>query len=474
MKQICFYLLLLFCFCSNKAIAQTGFFLDSINNNIATNSNYVIVDNIIVKGNKRTKPFIITREMLIKNGDTIAVANLNNILTASKNLVFNTALFITVNVVANATEKNHINVIVEVKERWYFFPLPYFKLVDRNFNQWWVEQKRDLNRVNYGLKFIQQNLTGRNDELNFWLITGYSNQLLLRYNVPFIDKKLKHGFNMGIAYASQKEINIGTNNNKQVFFRDTLNFIRTLFRADFTYNYRPDQFWRFAVRASYINDKIADTVVKINPNFFPTGQTVMQYPDVSISGRYLNVDYAPYPTKGLVADAYIYTRITNAANSNTMVGIKGMYFKPVWKNAFMSFYGSANIRFPQTPIFVNNRLFGFGDFQMRGYEPNIMDGQIGIISKNTIHQQIAKFNIKTGLKAKGYDKIPFRIFFKMYSDFGYAHNKYPGNSILNNKFLYSGGVGLDILSFYDFVFRIEYSFNQLGNNGLFLNTMNDY
>ena len=39
---------------------------------------------------------------------------------------------------------------------------------------------------------------------------------------------------------------------------------------------------------------------------------------------------------------------------------------------------------------------------------------------------------------------------------------------LNNKMLYTGGIGLDIISIYDVVLRIEYSFNQLNQNGLFV------
>ena len=35
--------------------------------------------------------------------------------------------------------------------------------------------------------------------------------------------------------------------------------------------------------------------------------------------------------------------------------------------------------------------------------------------------------------------------------------------------LYTGGIGLDIISIYDVVLRIEYSFNQLNQNGLFVN-----
>jgi hypothetical protein len=34
--------------------------------------------------------------------------------------------------------------------------------------------------------------------------------------------------------------------------------------------------------------------------------------------------------------------------------------------------------------------------------------------------------------------------------------------------IYSGGVGLDIISIYDIVLRVEYSFNQKGQNGLFI------
>jgi hypothetical protein len=34
--------------------------------------------------------------------------------------------------------------------------------------------------------------------------------------------------------------------------------------------------------------------------------------------------------------------------------------------------------------------------------------------------------------------------------------------------LYTGGIGLDIISIYDVVLRVEYSFNQLNQSGLFV------
>ena len=41
-------------------------------------------------------------------------------------------------------------------------------------------------------------------------------------------------------------------------------------------------------------------------------------------------------------------------------------------------------------------------------------------------------------------------------------------NMLNNKMLYTGGIGLDIISIYDVVLRVEYSFNQLNQSGLFV------
>jgi len=64
---------------------------------------------------------------------------------------------------------------------------------------------------------------------------------------------------------------------------------------------------------------------------------------------------------------------------------------------------------------------------------------------------------------------------KAYTDLGWAHlpNPSPLNS-LNNTLLRTWGFGMDIVSIYDFVFKIEYSFNQLGKQGLYLQSRNDF
>jgi hypothetical protein len=70
--------------------------------------------------------------------------------------------------------------------------------------------------------------------------------------------------------------------------------------------------------------------------------------------------------------------------------------------------------------------------------------------------------------------IPFRIFVKTYGDMGYSYNKSFTQNSLVNRMLYTGGAGVDVVTYYDIVLRFEYSCNQLGQKGLFLHFKNDF
>ena len=267
----------------------------------------VIIGDILLSGNKRTKSFIALREVPFKKGDRLTQADLDNQLILAKQQLMNTSLFVDVTVYIAERKGNVLFIHIDMKERWYFFPLPYFRLVDRNFNQWWVEQKRSLERVNYGIKFTQNNVSGRNDNLDIWLINGYTQQITLRYNLPFFDKKLKQGFNVGVVSATQKEINYATGDNKQLFYKQD-EIAKKALRFDFTYSYRPDVKQRHYFRVSYNHESVADTVVKINPLYFPDHLTEIKFIDFNYQYKYYNVDYIPYPTKGFLMEGNLYRR----------------------------------------------------------------------------------------------------------------------------------------------------------------------
>ncbi len=469
-------LLCLFCFicCCTAALAQNDSltrqpFIDTT----AKKTPVITIGTIKITGNKRTKGFMILREMVLKTADTLNITNLNKRLVQSRNQVFNTALFVDVTIYPAEKIGDIINLNVDVKERWYLFPLPYFRLVDRNFNQWLVDQKASLERVNYGVKFSQANLSGRNDELNIWLITGYNQQVNLRYNLPFFDKKLKSGINVGFIHSRQKELNYATGLNKQLFFKDK-NFVRTVTRFDVTYTYRPDQYWRHSLSASYTNENNSDSVFKVTSTYYPQNRSEAKYLSLGYTFSYAKTDYNAYPTKGLLAGAYLSKRGFDDVTGLWQIGGRALYAFPLTKKSFIHVDGSATIKFTDDKNFYfNQRLFGYGDFQMHGLEYYVVDGTIGLLGKATVHQQIFEYILKNPIKSKTHNLIPFRFYLTAFGNVGYAYNKFPGNSMLNNQPIYTGGFGLNIVSIYDFVFKIEYSFNQLGTHGVFLRSGRD-
>jgi len=143
------------------------------------------VKDIIVKGNRKTKEYIILREMQFQKGDSIIIANINKELEQAKQQIYNTTLFSEIKVEMTVLSAYDIIVIVDVKERWYIYPVPQFKPVDRNFNEWIKTYNASLKRVNYGLKFVHYNLSGRRDQLRLFFLTGFSRDFSFSYNAPY-------------------------------------------------------------------------------------------------------------------------------------------------------------------------------------------------------------------------------------------------------------------------------------------------
>jgi outer membrane protein assembly factor BamA len=440
---------------------------------------WVTINDVMIIGNGKTRPMIIFREVPFQKGDSLPVDELPAKLKLARDLLMNTTLFVDVKVYVSTFiregGRRQALITIDVKERWYLFPLPYFRLIDRNFNQWWVDQKRSLDRVNYGLKFIQNNFTGRNDNLDIWLITGYNQQISFRYQLPFIDKKLTKGINIGLQYSTQKELNFITEDNKQVFVRKE-SVIRENFRIEATYSYRPDVRQRHYFRTSYNREHIHDTILLLNPKYFPSSRTSAQFVDFNYQYKYYNVDYIPYPTRGWMLEANLYSRLIQKNLDLWQASARAVYTIPLLaEKRFLHLEAVGILKAPVNDAFFNQRLLGYHYAQMRGLEYNVMDGSAAGILKTTFHQHLFSVILKNPANWKAHERIPIRFFLKAFADVGYAYNRYshPSNT-LNNTLLRSWGIGIDVVSVYDFVFKIQFSMNQLGTDGVYLHSRNDF
>lgn len=443
--------------------------------NVANDTSLVLIADITVHGNKKTKPYIIEREVPFKQGQYIRRNELEKQLVIAKQQVLNTALFTQASVYVYSQQSGLVFINIDVKERWYLFPLPYFKLVDRNFNQWFVEQKASLNRTNYGIKFMQNNVSGRNDKLAVNLIAGYSNQVQIKYEQPFADKSLTKGFSLGFNFSRQRELNYGSAYSKQSFFK--LNqFVIQSMRAEAAYLYRPAIKTRHSIKLAYVSSKVNDTVIALNPHYFGNNQKSISYPELSYNIQYFNADYNAYPTKGFIGDASIIRKGGINKNMNlTQFQYHANLTIPVAKKMQLYLQSAGILKLPFNQPFINQQLFGYGDAYLRGLEYYITDGTAGLMGRATIRKEVFSTTLRTPASVKKEVSIPFRFFIKAGEDIGYTYNKNPGTSILSNRFLYTECVGLDIvIPSYDIVFKLEYSFNQLGQSGIFFHVRTDF
>jgi outer membrane protein assembly factor BamA len=437
----------------------------------------VVVDRISISGNEHTKPEVIFRELLFELGDSIPVDQLSDILQRSKEFLVNTGLFTRVEVYFKNWEAitNKIHVQVDVQEAWYIFPVPIFEWVDRNFNVWWVEQQRDLNRINLGIDFTHINLTGRRDRLNFQAKYGYVRQYGLKYAFPYLNKAKTLGLEGGVSYQRRREVYHLTQNSKQMFFSDRDRFIYQRFSSRLGLSYRPGHRSIHEWGLSYNRKNIASIVYKqLNPLYFANGSGTERSISLSYAYTYDDRDVRAYPLKGF----YFQGKITKLGlgifkDKNLLfLALRHEFyhqFSDRWSTGYDFYARTTPIR--NQPPFEDSHIMGSSGTTVPGYEYYILDGIDAVMLRALFRYKFMDNELRLGklMPFETFKVIPFRVFLRLSSGWGYANDPFDtGVNPLNKTVMWGGGPALDIVVFNDIVFRFEYSFNHLGEKGLFL------
>lgn len=447
-------------------MAQESDMIDSSLNTVALE--HLQLSKINIVGNKKTRRSIILREMSVQEGDSIVKAGLADVTELNRKRVFNLSLFTDVVILTDSSVPGTVTWDIVVKEQWYLIPEFTFKLADRNFNVWWVEQDRDIRRANIGVTLKNRNFRGNLEEVSATAQVGYTQKFGLQYYRPYIDKNQKHGFGFKFFLSRNEEWFYKTDSNKWEFAKTQGRYITNSFETSVSYILRPAYASRHLLEASFKSQTIQDTITLLNSDYFLNGKRQMEL--VELLYRYdLNmVDNWNYPMHGLKVVVHSIFRI----------GIKGFN----WQNVYMAeigrfnnlgkkFYSShifrGRIAFPEKQPYVYVSAMGVGNEYIRGYEYYVIDGSHYGILRNNLKYELLNIKIKK-LPIRYISTLPFRLYPKVYTDVGYGRNKFPGNSTLNNRLLYSAGAGIDIVSAYDIKLRVEYTWNHLGEKGLFL------
>ncbi|RCK75819.1 MAG: hypothetical protein IGBAC_1094 [Ignavibacteriae bacterium] len=169
-----------------------SFSKQEINQNQATIG---VVDSIIIIGNNKTKAFVLLQEIKITTGDTLTQA----LIEDTKNRLYNLQLFNSVDIFTYPKENKHYDVIIQVSERWFIYPIPIFGIKDHNWK-----------KLYFGLGLLNTNFRGMNEKTFLFGTLGYEPSLQLFYRTPNL-KIIKGGFlefTLSLLKAENRSINV--------------------------------------------------------------------------------------------------------------------------------------------------------------------------------------------------------------------------------------------------------------------------
>ncbi|WP_020527799.1 BamA/TamA family outer membrane protein [Flexithrix dorotheae] len=436
----------------------------------------LIVNEIVIIGNKVTKKHIILRELDFNVGSKISEENISQFFELEENKLRNTNLFITqeIDYYEAGTASNEIVVQISLKERWYTFPIPIISLADRSFNEWWQNQNHDLSRLNYGINFKRKNFRGRKEDLGILFQFGFTKRVRLIYRVPYLNKAQNLGITTRISYAENKNMAYNTINNKLTNVDGDGRVMRTRFDAGISLTKR-DGFYNFhTFGLRFFNNSIADTVAQLNPDYFLDSVRYQKFFELSYSFTKDFRDFAAYPRKGHYFSVEAYKLGLGLWDDVDIFGVAGIYSKymDLGSNFFYSLSASGKLSFPEKQPYNLFKALGYNQNFVRGYDLYVVDGYHYGLIKNTMRWKLfdKEINAKNVIPIDQFNTIPLAIYLKGYFDAGRVRNNNVEifNERLTNKPIYGYGLGLDIVTFYNAVYRFEYSFNNNGESGFYL------
>ena len=436
----------------------------------------VIINNIFIVGNEKTRKNIILREIDLKTGVTYDWDEMMAMIQADQQKIYNLLLFNSVEITPLLTGDGQLEILVSVTERWYIIPNIIFNLADRNIAEWWTNQNRDFSRVNYGLRLAHNNVGGRNEKLRIGAQFGFVKAFEVLYSIPYLDKKQKHGISGQFTYFTQKTIPVESAFNKQVFYtNENVEVLRKNSSAFFRYSYRASFYNFHFVTFGYNNTIINPDVFVQNPAYFLHESTKLNYFVLGYTYRHDRRNNIQYATEGQLLSLNITKYGLFAADDidDAELSINAnKYFKIGSKFNFVSGLSISSF-FEKRQPFTLVRGIGYNPYFIRGYELNVVEGQQTLVHKNSFRFKFIDVGYDIGkfVPLEEFSYLPLKMYLGFNFDHGFVNdrNNIPENARLTNKYLFGYGPGLDIVTLYDMVLRFEYSFNNQGEQAFFVN-----
>jgi len=431
------------------------------------------VSGIVVEGNRTTKERVILREITLREGDTVRTAEqLYYLIERSRQNVYNLGLFNSVRITPLYLSRTEVFLTITVTERWFYWPTPIFKYSDPNFNTWWLT--KDFRRVYYGAFLYRYNMRGRNETLYAKVQLGYAKEFALRYRFPFIDKKQRWGLAFGAGRTQQDEITIGTLDNKREFITLRGRETRREWKGDIEATLRPAFDMRHSFRIGFTHADVLDSVVRAVPSYFTHGDARIDYFNVGYTFTHDERDNRVYPLSGTFTQ-FRSDHFGLPFMGDGEVDLTTFYgaVQRSWRTSERwSLGGSLRAKVsvgPELPYYMQQGL-GYDDY-VRGYEYYVIDGEHYTLFKANALWALVKPReyVFERMKNDNFKTLYIAVYLNAFADFGHVwDSRYEERNFLANELQQGYGLGVNVVSSYDQVMRVEFAVNARNEQAFYL------
>ncbi|MFD2248567.1 POTRA domain-containing protein [Pontibacter ruber] len=432
-------------------------------------SDTVVIAEIRFQGNETTKSSVLQKELTFATGDTLVTASLVELLEENRKRLFNLRLFHNVTYTYTCQE-GQVSVLYTMQERWYLYPFPIFSLADRNFNAWW--DKKDYDRIDYGINLVRRNFRGRNEEVRIKLQHGFNRRVEFAYRVPYVSRSHRIGFDFGIADYRSHTIDVITRNNRQRFFEQEEGMPVKRMAVSAALVHRQNVQRQQGFRLSFHQEEVSDSVLVFNPEYFRSDVQKREFVRFELFKAINLRNNFAYPLTGSYFEVAVgQTMFLNNAGAHfTTARAKYVDYRKLSNKYYYTVGGEGQLRLSRRYAYADNVALGFRSM-VRGYELYVIGGQHFGLFKQGLSREL--INLKgihlKPIKSSKFNTIPLALYLNAFTDAGYVvDQEFEENNPLTNRLLLGGGLGLHAVTFYDIVVRAEYTINREGDRGIYL------
>ncbi len=428
-----------------------------------------IVSSIYIVGNFKTKPRIIKNELLFQQYSTIKKDQLEKLVDLSKQNLEKTSLFNFVYITYWFENPEEIIFEIKVEERWYSWVLPLFEVADRNFSAFLNDG--DWNRLNYGMFFKQDNFRGLNETLKLKIRTGYIQEVELLYQSASYNNKI--GWGSSVSYNTMNEISYQIYNNEATYISIGSAFLAQEYSSDIYLHFRHNYNHHHKVYLGYDHYQVQDTIAVLNPNYLNNGKSTLSYLSLEYQYKFDKRDSKYYPLKGTLCKAELTQYglgIVQSDLQNTSLELEISQYGKLSNKFFYSYKFNGLTNSNKNNPYVISSGYGWDDF-IDGYEYNVIECDDYAFSRQKVIFELIPNQTKqlNFISLSQFSKLHYALYLKTYFNYGYVYKKYPNSTnSLSNNYLYSYGLGLDLVTYYDKVVSLNYSINKAGVRGFYI------